>query len=136
MIAMPTSSPNRIPPRKAWFETTAKSNTNASGMIAGAAQNGIELYPIHFFNAVPRGPIDAQGFDTMVSRIIAGLKKDPGYDGVLLTLHGAMVVDGYPSGDGEIVQRVRQAMGPAFPIAVTHDFHANVSPDMIANQTS
>jgi len=119
--------------RKAWLETTAKSSTNASGMIAGAAQNGIDLYPIHFFNAVPRGPIDNQGFDTMVSRIIEGLKKGPRYDGVLLTLHGAMVVDGYPSGDAEIVRRVRQAMGPAFPIAVTHDFHANVSPDMIAN---
>src|SRR5215472_15435606 len=71
--------------RKVWLETTAKSNTNASGMIAGAAQNGIELYPIHFFNAVPRGPIDDQGFDTMVSRIIQDLKKGPGYDGLLLT---------------------------------------------------
>jgi microcystin degradation protein MlrC len=64
--------------RKAWLETTAKSNTNASGMIAGAVQNGIELYPIHFFNAVPRGPIDDRGFDTMVSRIIDGLKKGLG----------------------------------------------------------
>src|SRR5205085_7425195 len=114
--------------RTAWLETTARSNTNASGMIAGAAQNGMELYPIHFFNAVPRGPIDDQGFNTMVSRIIRDLKKGPAYDGVLLVLHGAMVVDSYPSGDAEIVRRVRQAMGPAFPIGVTHDFHANVDP--------
>jgi len=42
--------------RKEWLETTAKSNVNASGMIAGAAKYGVELYPIHFFNAVPRGP--------------------------------------------------------------------------------
>ena len=54
--------------RKAWLETTAKSNVNASGMIAGAAKQGVELYPIHFYNAVPRGPIDDRGFDTMVSR--------------------------------------------------------------------
>ncbi len=63
--------------RKAWLETVGKSNTNAAGMIAGAAKNGIELYPIHFYQATPRGPIDTQGFNTMVSRIIDGLKKVP-----------------------------------------------------------
>jgi len=119
--------------RKQWLETTAKSNVNASGMIAGAAKYGVELYPIHFFSAVPRGPVDDRGFDSMVSRIIQGLKRGPAYDGVLLVLHGAMVVDSYPSGDAEIVRRVRQAMGPKFPIGVTHDFHANVDPAIIAN---
>jgi microcystin degradation protein MlrC len=118
--------------RKAWLDATGRSNTNASGMIAAAAENGVELYPIHFYNAVPRGPIDDRGFNTMVERIIQGLKSQR-YDGVLLTLHGAMVVDSYPSGDAEIVRRVRQAMGPAFPIGVTHDFHANVDPVIIAN---
>jgi microcystin degradation protein MlrC len=119
--------------RKEWLETNAKTNQNAAGMIAGAEKYGLELFPIHFFNAVPRGPIDQQGFNTMVDRILQGLKKGPGYDGVLLLLHGAMVVDGFPSGDAEIVRRVRQAMGSSFPIAVTHDFHANVDPAIIAS---
>src|SRR5262249_2089419 len=119
--------------REAWLHTVGKSNTNAAGMIAGAAKNGIELYPIHFFQATPRGPIDDNGFNTMVGRIINGLKRGPAYDGVLLTLHGAMVVGSYPSGDAEIVRRVREAMGPKFPIVVTHDFHANVDPAIIAN---
>ena len=48
--------------RKAWLETTAKSNTNASGMIAGAAQNGVELYPIHFFQRGSAGPDRRSGF--------------------------------------------------------------------------
>lgn len=119
--------------RTEWLETMAKSSMNAAGMIAGAARQGVELYPIHFYQATPRGPIDDKGFDTMVTRIIDGLKRGPRYDGVLLTLHGAMVVDSYPSGDAEIVRRVRQAMGPKFPIGVTHDFHANVDPAIIAN---
>ncbi len=117
--------------RKEWLETNSKTNQNAAGMIAGAEKYGLDLYPIHFFNAVPRGPIDDRGFTTMVDRIIQGLKRAPGYDGVLLVLHGAMVVDGFPSGDAEIVRRVRQAMGPKFPIAVAHDFHANVDPAII-----
>ena len=105
-------------------------------MIAGAEKYGLELYPIHFFNAVPKGPIDEQGSNSMVDRILQGLKQPPGYDGVLLVLHGAMVADGFPSGDAEIVRRVRRAMGPRFPIAVTHDFHANVDPAIIANAKS
>src|SRR5258708_11815445 len=83
--------------RKLWLETTAKSSVNASGMIAAAAKYGVELYPIHFYQATPRGPVDDKGFDTMVSRIIDGLRKGPAYDGVLLVLHGAMVVDSYPT---------------------------------------
>src|SRR5262245_52928176 len=119
--------------RKEWLDTNAKTNQNAAGMIAGAEKYGLELFPLHFFNAVPRGPIDQQGFNTMVDRILQRLKQAPGYDGVLLVLHGAMVADGFPSGDAEIVRRVRQAVGPRFPIAVTHDFHANVDPAIIAN---
>jgi microcystin degradation protein MlrC len=117
--------------RDDWRERVGKSNTNTSGMIAGAAEYGLDLYPLHFYQAVPRGPVDERGFTTMVGSIIAGLKKAPGYDGVLLSLHGAMVVQGIPSADAEIVRRVRKAMGPKFPIGVTHDFHANVDPAMI-----
>ena len=120
--------------RKAWLETTAKSSVNASGMIAGAAEHGVELYPLHFFGAVPRGPVDEKAFNFMTGQIVQALKDaKPAYDGVLLNLHGAMVAEGYPAADAEIVRRVRQAMGPRFPIAVTHDFHANVDPAIIAN---
>jgi hypothetical protein len=41
-------------------------------MIAGAEKYGLDLYPIHFFNAVPRGPINTRGFNTMVDRILQG----------------------------------------------------------------
>ena len=36
----------------------------------------------------------------------------PKLDGILLALHGAMVVESYPSGDAELTKRVREAMGP------------------------
>ena len=42
-----------------------------------------------------------------------------------------MVVESYPSGDAEVVRRVREAMGKKFPIVVTHDFHANVDPAIV-----
>jgi microcystin degradation protein MlrC len=48
-----------------------------------------------------------------------------------MPLHGAMVTEKYPSGDAELVRRVREAMGANFPIVVTHDFHANITPEIV-----
>ncbi|HET8550668.1 MAG TPA: M81 family metallopeptidase, partial [Bryobacteraceae bacterium] len=59
------------------------------------------------------------------------LKAAPKLDGILLALHGALVVEGYPQGDEEIVRRVRNAFGPSIPIVVTHDFHGNPSPELV-----
>ena len=39
-------------------------------------------------------------------------------------------------GDAETVRRLREAMGPTFPIVVTHDFHANVSPEIVKLSTA
>jgi microcystin degradation protein MlrC len=67
----------------------------------------------------------------MMKEMITNLKSGPKLDGILLYLHGAMIVASYPSGDEELVNRVRKAFGPAMPIIVTHDFHANITPKMI-----
>src|SRR6185295_1729273 len=58
-------------------------------------------------------------------------KAAPKLDGMLLALHGAMVAEGHPQADEEIVRRVRNAFGDTIPIVVTHDFHGNPSPDLV-----
>ena len=47
-----------------------------------------------------------------------------------MALHGAMVAEGFPQADGETVRRVRALVGD-LPIAVTHDYHANVPPELV-----
>ena len=63
-----------------------------------------------------------------------------GLDGVLLILHGAMVIASYPDGEGEVLRRVRghlrECLGEAgklVPIAADLDLHANTSDAMAAN---
>ena len=63
--------------RKEWLETNAKTNQNAAGMIAGAEKYGLELFH-SLLQRGSRGPIDEQSFNTMVDRIIQGLKQPPG----------------------------------------------------------
>jgi microcystin degradation protein MlrC len=47
-------------------------------------------------------------------------------DGVRLDLHGAMVIEGIDDGAGDLLEAVRQAVGPGCPIvATTFDLHGN-----------
>jgi microcystin degradation protein MlrC len=46
-------------------------------------------------------------------------------DGVLLDLHGAMVVEGIDDGDGDVVASVREVVGRDVPIVFTPDLHGN-----------
>lgn len=115
---------------KAFFDGYTAKNISA-GYIEGAKRTGLELYPTIITGATPKGPVTDDAFNTIMKDIISGLKAGPKLQGILLNLHGAMVVESYPSGDEEFVRRIRQAFGPAMPIIVTHDFHANITPKMV-----
>ena len=115
---------------KRFFAGSTAKTINA-GYSAGAKQFGLELYPSLSVTANPMGPVTDKAFNAMMNEIIKDLKAGPKLQGILLNLHGAMVVESYPSGDEEIVRRVRNAFGAAMPIVVTHDFHANVTPKMV-----
>ena len=101
-----------------------------AGYIAGAEEFGYELYPLLATSATPGGPVTADTYEHFVGRILSGLEAAPKLDGVLLALHGAMVAEGFPQADGETVCRVRALVGD-LPIAVTHDYHANVPPELV-----
>lgn len=101
-----------------------------AGYIAGAEQFDFELYPTLAAGATPAGPVTAEAFEHFVGKIIEQLKAAPKLDGILLALHGAMVAEGFPQADGEVARRVREAMGD-LPIAITHDYHANVPQQLI-----
>ncbi len=116
--------------REEFIEYYGKANTTVSGYIEGAGRFGLDLYPTIAVRAQPKGPVTDHAFNTLTGKIVEQLKAAPKLDGIFLALHGAMVVESYPSGDLELTRRVREAMGPEIPIIVTHDFHANVDPDM------
>jgi microcystin degradation protein MlrC len=113
----------------------SKSNDEVSGYVEGARRFGLELYPAMVAGADPKGPVTDEAFNTLLDELIQRLKSAPKLDGLLLANHGAMVVESYPHADAEMVRRLRQLLGPDFPIVVTHDFHANVSPEIVKEST-
>ena len=48
-------------------------------------------------------------------------------NGVALALHGAMQTVSCDDGEGELLARLRAVVGPAVPIAVSLDPHANIT---------
>ena len=104
-----------------------------AGYIAGAKEFGYELSPLVAVNATPAGPLTATTYETLVGKLLAALKSAPTLDGLLLALHGAMIAEGFPHADAETAHRVREVVGADFPLVVTHDYHGNVSEQLVAD---
>src|ERR1700751_3859175 len=51
-------------------------------------------------------------------------------DAIYLDLHGAMVTKDVEDGEGELLRRIRACVGQDTPIAISLDYHANVTPEM------
>lgn len=107
-----------------------------AGFIKGADEFDFELHPLLGADATPGGTVTAETYETIISELLDALKAAlPEIDGLLLALHGAMVAEGFPQADGETVRRVREVVGPDFPVFVTHDYHGNVPPALVENAT-
>lgn len=116
----------------AWADT----HHEMTGFIQGAAQYNYTIYPTMMASATPAGPVTDDAFDRLTEILIQHLKAAPQHEGLLLALHGAMVAESYPDGDGEVLRRLRDAFGRDLPIVVTLDQHVNVSEQMVAESTA
>jgi microcystin degradation protein MlrC len=100
-------------------------NNCTGGFITGADRHGYEAIPLLWTFAYPGGLIPRADYDTLKGEFLERLSKAGRVDGVLLDLHGAMVVDGIDDGDGDLIAAVRGVVGPACPIVATFDLHGN-----------
>ncbi len=106
------------------------------GFIEGAESFGYELFPTLMAQATPGGMVTREAFERLTSELLERLARAPRLDGLLLALHGAMVSEAYADADGEVVRRLREQVGADFPLVVTHDFHANVSEEIVELSTA
>lgn len=116
------------------LEAYRATGTCLGGMIDAAEARGITLVPSIAAAASPAGRVSKTFYAEARERLLADLRAAGPLDGVLLDLHGAMVVEGIDDGEGDLLAAVRAAVGP-LPIAVTLDFHANVTRAMTGAAT-
>ncbi len=97
-----------------------------------AEQAGAETVVPVAANAHPSGYVARDAYEQIAKAICDAVAK--GCDAVLLDLHGAMVAEHNDDGEGELLARIRK-IAPDVPIAVSLDFHANLTRRMIENAT-
>ena len=115
----------------ALFDAVKGINLPSAGFIDEARSLGHELVPLLWCSAQPSAHVTRDAFETISQRLLALLAQQRSLDAVYLDLHGAMVAEHIEDADGEVLARVRQAVGPGVLIAASLDFHANVSSRMV-----
>jgi microcystin degradation protein MlrC len=107
--------------------------TSMGGALAGLAQAGYQPMPLLYAAAIPSGTVTQEAYETLLDNLLTRLRAALPVDGVLLSLHGAMVAENEDDCEGNILRRVRALVGPACPVVSTLDMHGNVSPAMVAH---
>ena len=77
------------------------------------------------------GWITEEAYETLLGRMIADLKAGGKFDGVYLSLHGAMGVRGVARPEADIARRVREVVGSGAFIVGTFDPHGNEDEDFL-----
>ncbi len=82
--------------------------------------------------AMPGGPVTRAAYEHLSQAILDAVGD---CDAALLDLHGAMVSETTPDGEGTLLERIRR-LKPGLPIAVTLDLHCNLTQRMVENCTA
>ena len=92
-----------------------------------AKTEGFTLIEGSCFAASPVGTTNRADYETMRDEILGQVKAALPLDGVLLGLHGAMVAYGYDDTEGDLIDRVRELVGPGCVIGVELDPHCHLT---------
>jgi len=107
------------------FAAVEGANIPAAGAIQALRAQGHQLVATAWGAASPSAHVTTDAFEQIAGELIARLRKALPVDGVYLDLHGAMVTEAHDDGEGEILRRVREVVGPRVPVAASLDLHCN-----------
>ncbi len=108
------------------LERVAKSYSIHAVARAAADDGHVVLPTLHAF-APPGNRVKKDAFERISEELIGRIVSvDP--DAIYLQLHGAMVSEHIPSGDAEVLRRLRAAVGGDVPMVVSFDLHGNFDP--------
>jgi microcystin degradation protein MlrC len=98
--------------------------------------DGVELVgiesPLWPKTGTGSGWITQEAYETFLGKMIADLKAGGKWDGVYLSLHGAMGVRGVAKPEADIARRVREVVGRQAFIVGTFDPHGNEDEEFLA----
>ncbi len=109
------------------FPALEGANIPAAGALQALRALGYDVAGTAWAAASPSAHVTTDAFERIVGELLARLAAAGRVDGVCLDLHGAMVAEHFDDGEGEILRRVREAVGARVPVVASLDLHANCS---------
>ncbi|MDP2990449.1 MAG: M81 family metallopeptidase, partial [Kiritimatiellota bacterium] len=101
--------------------------------IAGRMNNapGVQLCPLLWAATLPNGAVEASAYARLKNETLARLEAEGPFDGVLVSGHGAMEVEGLPQhGESDFISAIRQVIGERVPMGIALDLHGNLTAAM------
>jgi microcystin degradation protein MlrC len=106
-------------------------NISLAGFATAARAAGHRLIPLIWANATPSAHVTRDAYERITAALLEELGRAETFDAIYLDLHGAMVTEHLDDGEGELLRRVRAAVGERVPIVVSLDYHANITEAMV-----
>lgn len=113
------------------IEQLKGTTSEMAGFIKGSEEFGFEMIPTLWAWGLSTAPVEAKTLDHFISVVQQAIENADEIDGILFALHGAMVAEQSLDGDGYVLSKFRELVGPDIPIVVTLDLHANISDLMV-----
>lgn len=102
------------------------------GILKVLAEEGVDVLPTLSAWAMPSGVVTRDTYAHLKGEMLRRIGDGHGdLDGVLLTLHGSMTVDGLEDPEGDLLGSIRAGFPDLKRLAATLDHHANVSAAMV-----
>ncbi|MDA7967008.1 M81 family metallopeptidase, partial [Ruegeria sp.] len=112
--------------------------TATAGFIDYAESIGARVEIPIVARAMPSAAVADTAYEAIAGHLVNAVQvavTQNKCDALFLELHGAMVTEALDDGEGALLRRMRN-VAPTLPIAVSLDFHANVTDAMIEVPTS
>lgn len=93
----------------------------------------IRIVPAVAADAIPAGRVTQHVFDNVLRETLLTIERLNRVDGILLSLHGAMVTEESDDGEGDFLEVLRDTLGAEVPIIATLDLHSNITDKMQKN---
>ena len=105
------------------------------GFLSHLARNPSGFHPVGLLRAIawPGGPLAPETLEWLLNAFRRTLSKAPPLDGLLFSLHGALVAEDEPDVDGRLLEIARHALPAGAPVVATLDCHAHLTPRMSRN---
>lgn len=100
----------------------------------GTARGRAVWLPTLRGRATPGGIVTRDTYESMTTEILDRLEEALPLDGLFFDIHGAMSVVGLDDPEADLLERIREVIGPDVMVSTSMDLHGNVS-ERLATQT-